>query len=80
MTDQNQPAFPVTAGNQVYAKGITLRDYIAVKCFAAVWGREDDELNVRDGETVDEAMHRHWSGVAVAAFIAADAMLEARDK
>jgi hypothetical protein len=29
MSDPKQPAFPVTAGNQVYTTGMTLRDWFA---------------------------------------------------
>ena len=30
------PAFPITAGNEVYARGLTLRDYFAGQALAGI--------------------------------------------
>lgn len=69
MEDRNDaPAFPVTAGNQVYATGLTLRDWFAgnivANMFAYVQGAKDE----------DEAAMM----CARIAYKTADAMLEAR--
>ena len=73
------PAFPVTAGNQVYATGMTLRDWIAGQCIAASFGRSEEALDLHRGETVQDTLVRHWSDVALAAYCAADAMIAARE-
>lgn len=69
MEDRNDaPAFPVTAGNQVYATGLTLRDWFAghvvANMFAHFKGAKDE----------DEAAMM----CARMAYKTADAMLEAR--
>lgn len=44
MTDGNKdgdyPAFPITAGNQVYAQGMSLRDYAAIQFMSALISTE----------------------------------------
>jgi hypothetical protein len=62
------PAFPVTAGNHVFATGMTLRDWYAGKAMeaelVAAWGASSIE--------------GHEYGIARRAFAMANAMLEAR--
>jgi len=61
------PAFPVTAGNHVFATGMTLRDWYAGKAMEAelvAWGASSTE--------------GHEYNIARRAFAMADAMLEAR--
>ena len=74
MTDKNQPAFPVVLNNEVYLKGMDLRDWFAgmalqgiVASFAHPQARyvcvNDDNMKLTVGD----------------AYKIADAMLEARN-
>lgn len=62
------PAFPVTAGNDVYAQGITRRDWFAGQALV--------------GLMASGCLKEGWStsDIAEQAFIAGDAMMEARDE
>jgi hypothetical protein len=60
------PAFPVTAGQQVYATGMTLRDWFAGQAMAGVC------RPAPDGWSLSPQDHATW------AYQVADAMLEAR--
>lgn len=67
MEDRNDaPAFPVTAGNQVYATGLTLRDWFAAQATEADIMEHNPRTNA--GSVPRE----------VAKYRYADAMLEAR--
>lgn len=62
------PAFPITAGNQVYNQGLYLRDYMAAKAMQG-------ELAAQDFVNIgwpDELAER--------AYLLADAMLKAREE
>lgn len=74
--DNGAPAFPVIAGQTVYCHGMTLRDWFAGQILAGAGG--DASIDQRVGESVESALSRYWTRVAVAAYIAADAMLAAR--
>lgn len=69
------PAFPVTAGNQVYATGMTLRDYLAGQVLSGklasgrILPSDPDHAKV----TIAEFL-------ASESYLMADAMLEARKK
>ena len=54
--------------------GKTLRDEFAMMVFESAL-REEDALDIRDGETEREARERFWKDIAEAAYIAADAMM-----
>ncbi len=60
------PAFPVTAGNSVFAAGMTLRDYFAGQVIASVRGWHPAD--------------RHGASAAEIAYRIADEMIEARGK
>ena len=64
---KDEPAFPTTAGQTVYSYGMTLRDWFAGQALANM----ADDYN---GHAVDP------DGTAKAAYVFADAMLEARAK
>ena len=68
MTDRNKdgdyPAFPITAGNQVYAQGMSLRDWFAGQALA--WAGNN------------EWFHSSDKSMAERAYKLADAMMEAR--
>lgn len=69
MTDRHEndaPAFPVTAGQQVYSHGMMLRDWFAGQAIAGVCGPTPD------GWSLSPQDHATW------AYQIADAMLEAR--
>ena len=53
---------------------MSLRAWVMGQCIATAFGLVD-ELHIRDGETLDQARARYWSGVAKAAATAADAMI-----
>lgn len=59
------------------AGGMTLRDWVMGQCIAAAFA-SNDALDIKDGESADEALRRFWGGVAYAASVAADAMITAR--
>lgn len=40
-TQDDKPAFPITAGNQVYCTGMTLRDYFAAQAIAGMMANCD---------------------------------------
>ncbi|UNY40277.1 hypothetical protein KLEP181_gp33 [Paracoccus phage vB_PmaP_KLEP18-1] len=61
------PAFPITAGYQVHATGMTLRDWFAGQALAGI--SANYELGNADGET-----QARW------AYKAADAMIAAREE
>lgn len=65
-TENDAPAFPVTAGQQVYSHGMTLRDWFAGQAIAGVCGPTPD------GWSLSPQDHATW------AYQIADAMLEAR--
>ena len=78
------PAFPThdadSTGdprNRILTGGMTLRDWVAGQCIAAAFGAAEP-LKVADDQSVESALRDHWDGVAGAAYIAADAMLDAR--
>jgi hypothetical protein len=73
-------AFPVSDGSHTEV-GMSLRDYFAGQ-FLAGASVEDCQLNVPSGPTESElkaARVDYWSVVAGCAYIAADAMLAARE-
>lgn len=61
------PAFPVTAGNQVYATGMTLRDW-----FAGHVAANHMQLNDHNASEHQARQTAKW------AYMAADAMIAAR--
>ena len=65
----DKPAFPITAGNQVYAQGMTLRQWYAGQALAGVISVCIGDM-IEFGETAE-------SMFAKKAFAIADAMLEA---
>ncbi|MPT23936.1 MAG: hypothetical protein E2577_13650 [Starkeya sp.] len=78
------PAFPVPNADftEAYggAPGMSLRDWFAGQFLAGACS-DKDPLNVSiaaDQHEIDAALKAHWSKVARAAFIAADAMIAAR--
>lgn len=75
------PAFPVTAGNSVFATGMTLRDYFAGQFLSMGSNTTDEPLHV-DGDAsqddIDVALREYWRAVARAAYIAADEFIAAR--
>lgn len=68
--DGDAPAFPVTAGNHVYATGMTLRDWFAGQALTAIIEKIPTAAFAKDGTL--------YQRVGVAAFLYADAMLAAR--
>lgn len=71
MEDRNDaPAFPVTAGNQVYATGMTLRDWFAGQALAGICSNCDES-------GINGWAHSSKLAASVA-YQFADAMLEAR--
>lgn len=64
MKNDGGPAFPITAGNQVYAQGMTLRDWFAGKSIMRRWS---------NGEAMTP------EDAAYTAYMLADAMIAARD-
>lgn len=64
------PAFPVTAGNQVYATGMTLRDWFA--------GQSLPSVVLDCAETRPPSGENWYHMVARTSYEIADAMLEAR--
>lgn len=71
------PAFPVIAGQQVYATGMTLRDWFAGQ-FLSGAATDNGPLERADGESIESARARYWAGVAAVAYSAANAMIAAR--
>lgn len=67
--DSGNPAFPITAGNQVYNQGMTLRDWFAGQVLAGImsgyWA--NDNLGCLEADVL-----------AQQAYQAADAMIVAR--
>lgn len=70
MSDGQYPAFPVTAGQTVYAHGMALRDWFAGQALA---GAVSDPSMVINNDELRKAL-------AEGIYKMADAMLEARDK
>lgn len=66
--DKQRPAFPVTAGQQVYTTGMTLRDWFAGQALAGICG---------DGIP---GSHHNPVSTARAAYDYADAMLSTRNE
>lgn len=66
------PAFPVVAGHQVYATGLTMRDWFAGQALAGIMGPNYDWFTsgTETGSRTHEAAHFAYS--------LADAMLAAR--
>lgn len=74
------PAFPLKEPLTSDSEGMSLRDWVAGQCIAAAFGDGQNEaLHIQDGKSVADAVRRHWAGVAGAAFVAADAMIAARE-
>lgn len=73
MADERKdyPAFPVTAGQQVYASGMSLRDWFAGQVLAGMCAHPRGPSQVKDGDLKMDAelTYRY-----------ADAMLQARQK
>lgn len=64
----------------VASGGMSLRDWVAGLCIAAAFGDgENEALQTQEGESVADALTRHWEGVAQAAFCAADAFIKVRN-
>ncbi|WP_339765044.1 hypothetical protein [uncultured Sulfitobacter sp.] len=76
--DTSGSAFPVSNGVDT-DWGMTLRDYFAAKVIAALISGPDEALEFKGGETIDEAIARHWLGEAKMAYLISDAMLKARE-
>lgn len=75
------PAFPVTAGNNVFATGMSLRDWFAGQFLSMGSETADDPLPVAEDASqhdIDAALREYWREVARVAYIAADAFIEAR--
>lgn len=66
-TENDAPAFPVTAGQQVYSHGMTLRDWFAGQALSGICA---SAYGLKDAWLINCA--------AVLAYQIADAMLEAR--
>jgi hypothetical protein len=60
------PAFPITAGQQVYNTGMSLRDWFAGQALSGAMSTLGEVHNIR------------WGDVARDCYIASDAMLAAR--
>ena len=71
---KNEPAFPVVANNW-HTLGMTLRDYFAAKAMQAIL-KDQYENGIYSGMS----SARHEDDCAKAAYVVADAMLEAREK
>jgi hypothetical protein len=71
MTDYNNggPAFPITAGNAVYGRGMTLRDWFAGQALAGYFAYKWAER--QNTATIDTANYIYQM---------ADAMIAARGK
>lgn len=67
----DKPAFPVTAGNQVFTTGMTLRDWFAGMALQSAWEALDKGYYESDQPN---------SSIAAAAYQLADAMLAEREK
>ena len=65
-TENHFPAFPVVAGTQVYATGMTIRDYFAGQAISGACSPAPD------GWSLSPHDHAAW------AYQIADAMMEAR--
>lgn len=65
------PAFPLTAGQQVYVTGMTLRDWFAGQALSAV-------MDLCRGDTLTPGQHRSQL-FAASAYRIADAMIAARE-
>lgn len=80
--DNGGPAFPFAATDpsnvSMQAPGMSLRDWVMGQCIAASFGMPDAVLDRAPGESLNDALSRHWGRVAKAAAAAADAMIEAR--
>ncbi len=74
-------AFPVHPGSNPDGgnAGMSLRDWFAGLALAGFACTADEELPMNDGESVDAALARYWAAQAKTAYIAADAMLAARE-
>ncbi|WP_303758386.1 hypothetical protein [Sphingobium yanoikuyae] len=81
---ENPSAFPAcNEANVNGTMGMTLRDWFAGQFLSRGSAQDDEPLDVPYGYTdadCVEAMRKHWSGIAKAAYIAADAMLAERSK
>ena len=59
--------------------GMSLRDWFAGHALNGAWaGRNNESIELVEGQTVDDAILADWLDVARCAYIAADAMLAAR--
>lgn len=54
MTNPNEPAMPVTAGNIVHSIGLTKREYMATKLMAAMMSHDNEAWA---GVTYDQYAH-----------------------
>lgn len=81
------PAFPHEsydhdAGMDIVKPDMSLRDYFAAKFLAGAATSDSEPLDIdiaADQYDIDTALFEHWSCVARVAYIAADAMLAARE-
>lgn len=72
-TNDGGPAFPlsITGDSMVEQYGMTLRDYFAAKAIGLAYFAEKSSPTGSDGEPT-------YSGIAMRAYLLADAMLKAR--
>ena len=68
-TNTGGPAFPVSAGHEVYSSGMTLRDWFAGQVILAAW--QSRNVGEYEGDTSD---------IAACAFQLADAMIAQSQK
>ncbi len=85
--DDGGPAFPCTNEQFTHGNpkvgdawsGLSLRDHFAGLALGGAWSASGDQsLKVNEGQTYEGALLEYWSGIAKAAYIAADAMIAAR--
>ena len=69
-TFTDRPAFPVTAGHEVYSIGMTLRDWFAGQALAGM-----ASISLDDGDMI-----MGWADMAKAAYKAADSMIAESQK
>ncbi len=62
-----------------YDPGMTLRDWFAGQALAG-FSVGDNAIDCLPDEPIEKAVKRHWSLLAKTAYLAADAMIAAREK